>query len=160
MQKNEIWHECLIHDVEITTFDNKRNDIKLLKDEIETFNRIFLIRELMWLIRSEFLNDKVHSSVKISFRSKVDFDRIMQKEAIVAEKVLKTFEFFSIRLTDQCHKCQKFNHISITCKQNFWTCNWCSENHETRLHVCSTCKSKFAHVIKIQQLSSVARSEW
>ena len=68
--------------------------------------------------------------------------KVMQKEIIIASKQLKTSKFLSIKSTDQCNKCQKFNHFSITCKQNFWTCNWCFENHEIRLHVCATRRSK------------------
>ena len=141
MQKDETWYESLVHEIEIATFNNL-NDMKLLRNEIELFNRTKLIRNLMWLCRLETLIDKLYSSIKISFRSKIEWEKAMQKEIIIASKQLKTSKFFSIKSTDQCNKCQKFDHFSITCKQNFWTCSWCFENHETRLHACATCKSK------------------
>lgn len=130
-----------MHGVETSLFDQAKG-MSLLQSEIEIFNDVKLIREPMWLRRSEFRIEKVHSSVKIGFRSKEMFDKMIKKGVIVSGKILKTSEFLNTKPTDQCIKCQKFGHFSTTCKRQFWTCNFCAGNHETRLHSCSICKSK------------------
>ena len=37
----------------------------------------------------------------------------------------------SIQSTTQCTKCQKFDHLYVTCK-NKNKCNICAQNHETQ----------------------------
>ena len=54
--------------------------------------------------------------------------------------MLKIIEFFSIKSTNQCIKCMKFEHIMIYCKQSYYNCKWCDKNHENRQHMCFICK--------------------
>ena len=51
--ENNTWYEILIHEIETAIFNNF-NDMKLFKNEIETFNKnVKLIKFFMWLIKSE-----------------------------------------------------------------------------------------------------------
>ena len=84
--------------------------------------------------------DKTHSSVKIAVRTQNETNRI-KKELMIAGKMSKIFEFIAIKSTDQCIKCQKFDHISIHCKQQFFNCKLCGKNHETRHHTCNICQT-------------------
>ena len=55
--------------------------------------------------------------------------------------MLKIIEYFSIKSTNQCIKCIKFEHIMTFCKQSYYNCKWCDKNHENRQHLCNACKS-------------------
>ena len=51
--ENNTWYEILIHEIETAIFNNF-NDMKLFKNEIETFNKnVKLIKFFMWLIKSK-----------------------------------------------------------------------------------------------------------
>ena len=54
--------------------------------------------------------------------------------------MFKIIEFLSIKSTNQCMKCMKFEHIMIFCKQSYYSCKWCGKNHESRQHLCFICK--------------------
>ena len=78
--------------------------------------------------------------MKIIVRSQNEADQIKRK-LIITKKMLKIIEFFSIKSTNQCMKCMKFEHIMIYCKQSYYNCKWCDKNHENRQHLCFICKS-------------------
>ena len=118
---DETWREFLIHEVETIIFDNS-TDMKLFQNKIETFNQnVKLVRKLQWLIKSKNWQKKIHSSVKIIVRSQNEVDQI-KRELIIAEKMFKIIEFFSIKSTNQYMKCMKFEHIMIFCKQPYYSC--------------------------------------
>ena len=115
--------------------------MKLFQNEVETFNQsVKLIREPQWLIKSENRQEKIHSSVKIAVRSQNEADQI-KRGLVIAGKMLKTTKFLPTKPTNQCMKCMKFGHIMAFCKQPYYSCKWCGKNHESRLHLCSICKS-------------------
>ena len=96
--------------------------MKLFQNEIETFNQnVKLVRKPQWLIKSKNRQEKIHSSVKIVVRSQNEADQIKRK-LVIAEKMLKTIEFLSIKSTNQCMKCMKFGHIMTFCKQPYYSC--------------------------------------
>ena len=99
-----------------------------------------LIREPQWLIKSENRQKKIHLFVKIVVRSQNKVDQI-KRELVIVNKMLKIIEFFSIKSTNQCIKCMKFEHIMIYCKQPYYSCKWCDKNHKNRQHICFICKS-------------------
>ena len=92
------------------------------------------------MIKSKNWQKKIHSSIKIIVWSQNKIDQI-KRELIITKKMLKIIEFFSIKSTNQCIKCMKFEHIMIYCKQSYYNCKWCDKNHENRQHLCFICKS-------------------
>ena len=56
--------------------------------------------------------------------------------------------FTSVRPNTECINCQKFGHKHYQCKSQA-KYSICAQNHETRNHECTTCKSKIAsaHVV-------------
>ena len=136
---DETWRKFLIHEIKTIIFENS-TDMKLFQNEVETFNQgVKLIREPQWLIKPENRQGKIHSSIKIAVRSQNEADQI-KRELVIAKKMLKIIEFFSIKSTNQCMKCMKFEHIMIYCRQSYYSCKWCEENHENRQHLCFICK--------------------
>ena len=136
------WNMTRIFDTRNWTiiFDNS-TDMKLFQNEVKTFNtNIKLVQKFQWLIKAKNRQKKIHLSVKIIVRSQNEVDQI-KRELIIAEKMLKIIEFFSIKSTNQCMKCMKFEHIMIFCKQSYYNCKWCDKNHENWLHLCFICKS-------------------
>ena len=70
----------MIHEVETIIFENPTG-MRLFQNEIETLNqRIKLVREPQWLIKSENRQEKIHSSVKIAIQSQNEADQINRKE--------------------------------------------------------------------------------
>jgi hypothetical protein len=136
IQEDEIWFEQIIHDVEIVAFNNSMNRFQ---KEIETYNEITFARESIWLIREKKRENKTHSSVKISLKFKNDVEKALKKELIIDEKTLQVSNFLNNRI-NQCHKCQKFEHLINTCKETA-KCRHCAQSHDTRMHLCSICKS-------------------
>jgi hypothetical protein len=137
IQEDEIWFERIEHDVETETFDNSMNEFQ---KEIETYNDVTLARKSIWLTRVEKRENKTHFSIKISFRSKDDADKTIKKELIVKDKVLQVTKFLNNRI-NQCHKCQKFEHLINTCRETHAKCRFCAQNHDTKMHICVICKS-------------------
>jgi hypothetical protein len=136
IQEDEVWFEQIIHEVEIETFDKTMNRFQ---KEIETYNDIKFARESIWLTREEKRENKTHSFVKISLKFKNDAEKALKKRLIVIEKSLQVSEFLNNRI-NQCHKCQKFEHLINACKEAA-KCRYCAKNHDTRMHLCLICKS-------------------
>ncbi len=99
-----------------------------------------LARELIWLTQTKKRENKTHSSRKISLKFKNNVDKTIKKELIVNEKTLQVTEFLNNRV-NQCHKCQKFEHLINTCKEAVATCKLCTKNHDRRMHMSLICKS-------------------
>jgi hypothetical protein len=108
------------------------------RKEIETYNDLSLARESIWLTREKKRENKTHSFVKISLKFKNDAEKALKKELIVNEKTLQISDFLNNRI-NQCHKCQKFEHLINTCKETT-RCRYCAKNHDTKTHICSVYK--------------------
>jgi hypothetical protein len=137
IQEDEIWFERIVHEIEIASFDNSMNKFQ---EKIEAYNDITLARESIWLTRAKKRENKTHSSVKISLRLKNKADKTIKTDLIVHEKVLQVTEFLNNRI-NQCHKCQKFEHLINTCKEAVAKCRHCAKDHDIRMHICLICKS-------------------
>jgi hypothetical protein len=137
LQEDKVWFDRIVHDVEIAMYDNSMND---LQKEIETYNDLTLAREFIWLTRTEKRENKTHSSVKINLKLKIDADKVIKKELTINEKALQVTEFLNNRV-NQCHKCQKLEHLINTCKETTAICRYCAKKHDTRMHMCLICKS-------------------
>ncbi len=90
-------------------------------------------------MRKEADSLKTHSSVMLMF--------IDEKQALftlqdlnIAKKRCDTFKFNEVKLTTQCMKCLKYEHLHYMCKakSNYQIC---AKDHETRLYKCHVCKS-------------------
>ena len=62
----------------------------------------------------------------------------MKKRLLIADISIKT-AVFEAKSSEQCLKCQKLDHATIACK-NKAVCQFCSQNHSTRLHICKICE--------------------
>jgi hypothetical protein len=56
-------------------------------------------------------------------------------------------------LNIQCFNCQKYKHIAINCLRET-RCQFCSQNHSTRDHYCSTCQETEKKCIHLQEKCS------
>ncbi len=137
IQADEVWFERIFHDVEIALYDNSMNDFQ---KEIETYNDLTFARESIWLIRTEKRENKTHSSVKISLKFKNDIDKTIKKRIFVNEKTLQVTEILHNRV-NQCHKCQKFEHLIKAWKEAVAKCRLCAKSHDINMHMCLICKS-------------------
>ena len=61
----------------------------------------------------------------------------------------KTEAFVGVRPTDQCSKCYDFGHHAARCER-MTKCRICAANHETRRHVCTTCKTTAKECVHIK----------
>jgi hypothetical protein len=81
----------------------------------------------------------MHASAVIAFDSEEAVQKALKKRLLIAGISIKT-AVFEAKSSEQCLKCQKFNYITITCK-NKAVCQFCSQNHSTRLHNCKICET-------------------
>ena len=80
----------------------------------------------------------MHASAVIAFDSEEAAQKALKKELLIAGISIKTV-VFEAKSSEQCLKCQKFDHATIACK-NKAVCQFCSQNHSTRLHICKICE--------------------
>ncbi len=133
----------MMHDVEISRYDNSMNEFQ---KEIETYNELTFVRESIWLTRVEKRENKTHTFVKINLKFKNDVDKAIKKELIVNEKALQVTEFLNNRI-NQCHNCQKFEHLINTCREINAKCRLCAKNHDIRMHICVWYTNQRNHVL-------------
>ena len=138
VRKDESWFKVIAHGVNIATFDE---NMQYLQDEIQKFNSNMQLCDVpRWLARDR--HNKIKSSVVLTFN-----DRNMALNALkgvnIAGRHCDTEIFTSVRPNTQCINCQKFGHKHYQCKSQA-KCSICAQNHETRNHECTTCKSKIA----------------
>src|SRR5436190_16639498 len=80
----------------------------------------------------------MHASAVIAFDSEKAAQKALKKRLLIAGISIKT-AVFEAKNSEQCLKCQKFDHATIACK-NKAICQFCSQNHSTRLHICKICE--------------------
>src|SRR5437868_14601897 len=80
----------------------------------------------------------MHASAVIAFDSEEAAQKTLKKKLLIANILIKT-AVFEAKSSEQCLKCQKFDHATIACK-NKAVCQFCSQNHSTRLHICKICE--------------------
>src|SRR6266513_2406861 len=82
--------------------------------------------------------EKMHASAVIAFESEEAVQKALKKRLLIAGISIKT-AVFEAKNSKQCLKCQKLDHATIACK-NKAVCQFCSQNHSTRLHICKICE--------------------
>src|SRR5437667_9785877 len=80
----------------------------------------------------------MHASAVIAFDSEEAAQKTLKKKLLIADISIKT-AVFKAKSSEQCLKCQKFNHATIACK-NKVVCQFCSQNYSTRLHIYKICE--------------------
>ena len=88
------------------------------------------------------MNQKIHLSIMITMTINDNVIK-MKSDLNIKEVHCKSRNYNSIQSTTQCTRCEKFDHLYVTCK-NQKKCDICAQNHETQQHICSICKSKNA----------------
>jgi len=91
-----------------------------------------------WLSTSQNRQEKMHASAVIAFDSEEAAQKALKKKLLIADILIKT-AVFEAKDSKQCLKYQKHDHTTITCK-NKAVCQFCSQNHSTRLHICKICE--------------------
>jgi len=81
----------------------------------------------------------MHASAVITFDLEEAAQKALKKRLLIADISIKT-AVFEAKDSKQCLKCQKHDHTTITCK-NKAVCQFCSQNHSTRLHICKICET-------------------
>jgi hypothetical protein len=135
--KDREWFKVVLHGIPTEIF-NFSEGMKLLKQEIETFNGFYPIN-VYWISSAENRQSKKHGSVVVSFDSKEIVNKVLKQRLLIAGIAVRTAKFEEIKSSEQCQKCQKFGHSSNSCK-NRPICQYCAENHITRLHRCTICE--------------------
>jgi hypothetical protein len=134
--KNSTWFKVIAHGIPTDIF-NFSKGMELLKKEIEIFNGIQPIA-VNWISSSQNREAKKHESVVISFNS-IDQAQKALNKLFIAGKLKKTDIFQERKASEQCLKCQKFGYFANSCI-NQAICQFCAQNHLTRLHVCKICE--------------------
>src|SRR6266487_6181788 len=80
----------------------------------------------------------MHASAIIIFDSEKAVQKALKKKLLITDILIKT-AVFEVKSSEQCLKCQKFDHAIIACK-NKVICQFCSQNHSTRLHIYKICE--------------------
>jgi hypothetical protein len=104
-------------------------------------SKLNMIR-MQWASFTHFMKFVKSSCYKSNDENKYkpgwDFTKKRQAYFIMFRQVT---EFLNNRI-NQCHKCQKFEHLISTCKSTHPTCKWCAEKHDSRMHTCIICNAK------------------
>jgi len=113
--------------------------MQLVKDEVEIFNKdLKLACLLIWLTSAEARQEKQHESVILTFKTESELKKALRNKLVIAETSVRTVIYSECKPTHQCKKCQKFEHYHTVCK-NKDTCQFCTENHNTKDHSCFLC---------------------
>ena len=136
--QDKTWYKIVAHGIPTEIF-NFSKGLDLLKEEIKIFNRIDPVA-VNWLSSSQNREQKKHASIVIAFDNKASAQKALKNQLLIAGITAKTAIFEEKEATKQCLKCQKFGHITSSCK-NIAVCQYCAQNHVTRLHVCKICET-------------------
>ena len=138
-QSTESWHKVIVHGIPTAEFPDITEGMKDAKEEIEEFNvQVQLMALPRYLTSKERRGDKAFSSLVLAVQSKEIQGHLVKHGLIVRGRHRKVTEFFSVRPTDQCSRCQKFGHQWSTCERSP-ACRLCAAEHTTNDHKCKIC---------------------
>lgn len=135
--KDKEWHKVIAHGIPTEVF-NFDGGMQLLKQEIEIFNSGLSPIAVNWISSAENRASKMHGSVVLSFDSKEMAAKALKQRLLIAGIPVRTAQYEVVKSNEQCQKCQRFGHVSNSCK-NRPVCQFCAQGHITRLHRCSIC---------------------
>ena len=116
-KKNVQWGKIVLHKVLTTPFSTNE-EIHLLKNEIETFNNLKLMKNPAWLILEENKQNKAHAFIVITIKNAKQAKKLIGKNLCIADCWLEAKKYTSFITQIQCKKCQKFGHFAKVCKNN------------------------------------------
>jgi len=141
IKKDEKWYKIVAHGIPTAIF-NIKDGMQLVKDEVETFNKDIKLAMLPhWLTSEEARQGKQHDSIVLTVKTHQEVQSALRNRLIITGTSVRTAVYITWKPTDQCKKCQKFEHLQTTCK-NKDTCQFCSRNHNTREHECFLCSTQ------------------
>jgi len=138
-QKLEPWAQIIAHGVPTLPFPGE-GGLKLLKEEIETFNPIAIQGLPRWISSSTKRHNPETRFGSIVFTVENEEKRqeiLKQKEILIAGTATKVVKYLEVSPTTQCTSCQKFGHIGDKCTTR--ACRFCAAAHLSKDHSCSTC---------------------
>ena len=135
--KDKEWHKVVVHGIPTSIF-NYDGGLQLIKQEVETFNAGLTPIAVNWISSAANRASKQHGSVVIAFDNKDMATKALKQRLMIAGMPVRTAEYEEPKSNEQCQKCQKFGHLSNSCK-NKPICQFCSGDHITRLHRCAFC---------------------
>ena len=135
--KDKEWYKVIAHGIPTEIF-NFVGGMELLKQEIEIFNSGLSPIAVNWISSAENRASKMHGSVVLSFDSKEMAAKALKQRLLIAGIPVRTAQYEVTKSNEQCQKCQKLGHVSNSCK-NRPVCQFCAQNHITRLHRCNIC---------------------
>ncbi len=136
--KDKAWFKVIAHGIPTGIF-NISKGLDLLTQEIITFNEIQPIA-VNWLSSAQNRQSKMHASVVIAFDNEAAAQKALKNRLFIAGISVRTAKFEEHNAAIQCQKCQKLDHSTASCK-NLALCQFCAQNHPTRLHTCKTCET-------------------
>ncbi len=143
IKKDEKWYKIVIHSLKIDIF-NMKIEMKYLRIELEKYNpELKLIINSIWLSKGENRSRKNHASTILTFKIEVKAQKHLKKRVLAARSTYQTVEYRDYRPSDQCQRCQTFEHLQNKCNKSS-RCLFCERNHLTWKHKCqlSTCEDK------------------
>src|SRR5437762_8920156 len=83
---------------------------------------------------------KKHASIVLAFDTETAAQKVIKNKLFIADISVRTAKYEKKNTSIQCQKCQKFDHITHSCK-SLVVCQFCAQNHLTRLHTCKICET-------------------
>ena len=108
-----------------------------------------LVTSPRWLTSSKRREGKSRSSIVITISNHELAKKIINRGLWIDGRRTKTERFTEVKPTDQCSKCYSFGHYAVRCTEQV-RCRICAASHETRLHVCTTCKTTAKECLHIK----------
>lgn len=137
-QFDEEWIKLIVHKVPTKPFQSEEG-LDFLKEDIENYNNLKLLRTPIWLSQEEARVQKNHSSIIIHISDPKLVDILIKKKIYIAGEPCNIEKF--IPKNTQCDKCQKYGHTKFRCKNNF-ICAICAGSHDSDAHFCVNCHTK------------------
>jgi len=114
IKKDEKWYKIVAHGIPTVIF-NIKEDMQLVKDEVETFNKDIKLAMLPHRLTSEEARQqKQHDSIVLTVKTNQEVQNALRNRLIIAETSVRTAVYTTCKPTNQCRKCQKFEHLQIT----------------------------------------------
>ena len=140
-QVQENWAKIIVHHVSTEQYNDTTESINELHHEIENMNpSVKLVTSPRWLTSPKRREGKTRSSIVITISDQELAKKIINRGLWIDGRRTKTERFTGVKPTDQCSKCYGFGHHAVRCTEQV-RCRICAAPHETRLHVCTTCKT-------------------
>ncbi|TGZ78761.1 hypothetical protein EX30DRAFT_365763 [Ascodesmis nigricans] len=143
IQGQQTWLKLAIHGIDQLRFPPTEEGMQALQEEIETYNsEVNLLARPRYYTRAAARSSKRHSSVVIAVGSQETKMRLLHRGLYVATEKCKTSDFISVRPTDTCSKCLGYGHHWTYCKKKQPRCKFCTDEHQSNEHTCSTCTTR------------------